>query len=97
MQAIWKGKVLADSSDMVVIEGNHYFPPKDVNMKLLKKNRFHSLCYWKGLASYYDAVDGDSKEKNIGWYYPRATWFSKKIVGKDFSNHVAFWGSVELK
>ena len=26
MKAIWKGEVIADSENTVVVEGNHYFP-----------------------------------------------------------------------
>ncbi|MEE2612726.1 MAG: DUF427 domain-containing protein, partial [Acidobacteriota bacterium] len=26
MQAIWKGEIIADSENTVVVEGNHYFP-----------------------------------------------------------------------
>jgi uncharacterized protein (DUF427 family) len=27
MKAIWRGSVLAESDQTVVVEGNHYFPP----------------------------------------------------------------------
>ena len=27
MKAIWKGTVLAESADTVVVDSNHYFPP----------------------------------------------------------------------
>ena len=30
MQAIWNGKVLAESDATVVVEGNHYFPPESI-------------------------------------------------------------------
>jgi uncharacterized protein (DUF427 family) len=36
MKAVWKGKVLAESSDTVVVEGNHYFPIKDINKKFFQ-------------------------------------------------------------
>ena len=28
MKAVWNGIVLAESNDTVVVEGNHYFPPR---------------------------------------------------------------------
>ena len=31
MKAIWKGKVLAESDETVVVEGNHYFPEDSIN------------------------------------------------------------------
>ena len=27
MKAIWNGRVVAESADTVVVDGNHYFPP----------------------------------------------------------------------
>ena len=30
-KAIWKGAVLAESGDTIVVEGNHYFPPQAIN------------------------------------------------------------------
>lgn len=97
MKALWYGRTLAESDVTILIEGNHYFPPESVNYSYLKKNKRHSLCYWKGLASYYDAEDGKLADKNIAWFYPKPTWPSKKIMGKDFSNYVAFWGNVKIK
>lgn len=96
MKVIWRGNVLAESVDTIKIEGNYYFPPQSVNFDLLKKNKRHSLCYWKGLASYYDVVIDEKSEKSIAWYYANPTWLSKKIMDKDFSNYVAFWGNTKL-
>ncbi len=96
MKVIWRGITIAKSDKTILIEGNHYFPPESVTFEYLKKNKRHSLCYWKGLASYYDAVDADYTEKSVAWFYPKPTWASRKIMGKDFSNYVAFWGNVKL-
>jgi uncharacterized protein (DUF427 family) len=97
MKAVWRGKVIADSDKTILIEGNHYFPPDSIDRKYLKESKFHSLCYWKGLANYYHIDEGGSIEKNAAWYYPKATWLSRKIMRKDFSNYVAYWGDVKIK
>jgi len=34
VQAVWNGVVVAESSDTVVVEGNHYFP-RDSLLRLL--------------------------------------------------------------
>ena len=34
MKAIWKGAVLAESDETIVVEGNHYFPPDSINPHL---------------------------------------------------------------
>src|SRR5690349_11820995 len=50
--ARWNGVVLAESDHCHMVEGNSYFPPDSVDREYLKPSRAHSLCFWKGLASY---------------------------------------------
>jgi uncharacterized protein (DUF427 family) len=33
---VWKGTVIAESPDTVIVEGNHYFPKASVNAALLE-------------------------------------------------------------
>ena len=52
-----------------VIETSHpptyYFPPEDVKMNFLKKNKNSSFCEWKGEASYFDlSLNKENKDKN---------------------------------
>ena len=55
-----KGKVLAESDETIVIEGNHHFPPDSVDREAFIENERHTTCHWKGVASYYDVVaDGE--------------------------------------
>jgi uncharacterized protein (DUF427 family) len=59
MKAIWNGAVIAQSNDTVVVEGNHYFPESAVTHDYLKPSGTHTVCGWKGTASYYTlVVDG---------------------------------------
>ena len=51
MKAVWANKVIAESSNTVVVEGNHYFPVDSVNMEMLRNSTTHSHCPWKGEAS----------------------------------------------
>jgi len=53
-KAVWNGVVLAESDETVMVEGNHYFPPKAVNREYFRDSQAHTTCYWKGVASYYD-------------------------------------------
>lgn len=92
MKAVWNGKVLAESDNTVVVEGNHYFPPEDVKSSYFKKTDTHTKCPWKGEASYYSIeVDGDIN-KDAAWYYPEP--FEK---AKNIKDHVAFWKGVEIQ
>ena len=56
-----------------VIETSHpptyYFPPEDVRMDLLKKNKSSSFCEWKGEANYLDLTINKIKTLNVAWFY----------------------------
>lgn len=90
-QAIWNGAVIAESDDTVVVEGNHYFPLGAVDRRYLVESETHSVCPWKGNASYYTLdVDGKRNE-DAAWYYPSPSPAAKKIAGR-----VAFWRGVKI-
>ncbi|MFY0605514.1 MAG: DUF427 domain-containing protein [Cyclobacteriaceae bacterium] len=92
MKAIWNGQVIAESDNTVVVEGNHYFPATDIKKEYYKESELHSVCPWKGTASYY-SLEVDGKEnKDAAWYYPETSALAKNIKG-----YVAFWKGVEVK
>jgi uncharacterized protein (DUF427 family) len=91
VQAVWNGVVLAESDRTVVVEGNHYFPPEDVRREYLEPSPRHSLCFWKGRASYYDAVVNGERNADAAWYYPSPSPAARKI-----KDHVAFWHGVKV-
>jgi len=91
MKAIWNGKVVAESDDTVVIEGNHYFPVESIKKEHFKESSIHTTCHWKGEASYYSLnVDGN-ENRDAAWYYPDPSDLAKNI-----KDHVAFWKGVEI-
>jgi uncharacterized protein (DUF427 family) len=70
MKAVWNGATLAESETTVVVEGNHYFPPESVNAEFFRESDTHTICPWKGEASYRTIeVDGQSNP-DAAWYYP---------------------------
>jgi uncharacterized protein (DUF427 family) len=90
-KAIWNGKVLAESNETVMVEGNHYFPPDAIIRDYFKDSQTNTVCPWKGTASYYTlAVDGQ-ENPDAAWYYPHPSDAASKI--KDY---VAFWRGVEV-
>ncbi len=92
MKAIWNGTVLAESEQTEVVEGNHYFPPDTIKSEYFQASETHTVCPWKGTASYYTvAVDG-KQNKDAAWYYPQASEKAKNIEG-----FVAFWKGVEVQ
>jgi uncharacterized protein (DUF427 family) len=91
MKAIWNGATLAESDETVVIEGNHYFPADAINKEFFRPSETHTVCGWKGTASYYDVAVGGETNKDAAWFYP-----SPKTEAKEIENHVAFWKGVEV-
>ena len=92
MKAIWKETVLAESDQTVVVEGNHYFPPDTLKTEYFKPSETHTVCPWKGTASYYDIVVNGQVNKDAAWYYPQT-----KEAAKNIENYVAFWKGVKVE
>lgn len=91
-RAIWKDTVLAESDRTVTVEGNHYFPPDAVRREHLRPSTTHTVCGWKGEASYYDVVVGDETNKDAAWFYP-----TPKEAAANIRDHVAFWRGVRVE
>jgi len=91
-KAIWDGVVLAESDHCEVVEGNQYFPPDSVNRSYFKDSATHTVCPWKGTASYYDVVVNGQTNKDAAWYYP-----TPKDAAKQIKDHVAFWRGVTVE
>lgn len=92
VRAIWNGTVVAQSDATVVVEGNHYFPPQSVESGFLRPSTTHTVCGWKGTASYYDLVVCGAVNKDAAWYYPQPKPEASHIGG-----YVAFWRGVEVQ
>jgi uncharacterized protein (DUF427 family) len=92
LRATWNGTVLAESDDTISLEGNDYFPTESLRPEHFRRSRAHSLCPWKGIASYYDIVVDDTVNPQAAWYYPHPIPWARKIKGR-----VAFWGGVRVE
>ncbi|MFN2528145.1 MAG: DUF427 domain-containing protein [Candidatus Baltobacteraceae bacterium] len=91
MKASWNGTVIAESDHTEVVEGNHYFPADSVKREFFKPSDRHTVCPWKGTASYYTLeVDGKTNP-DAAWYYPEP-----KDAAKEIANYVAFWKGVSV-
>lgn len=91
-KAIWNGAVIAESDDGLVVEGNYYFPNDSVDWQYLEPSDSHTLCAWKGVASYYDVVVGGKSNKDAAWYYAEPSQAAGMI-----KDHVAFWRGVKVE
>ena len=91
MKALWNNKVIAESADTVVVEGNHYFPPDSIAIEFFKPSTTTTDCPWKGTASYY-TLDVDGKQNpDAAWYYPDTKPAAGEIKGR-----IAFWKGVQV-
>ena len=91
MKAVWNGAVLAESDNTRVVEGNQYFPPDSIKGEYFQPSETHTVCGWKGTASYYDVVVDGEINGDAAWYYPEP-----KPEAKEITDYVAFWKGVEV-
>lgn len=91
-RAIWNGEIVAESDDTIVVEGNHYFPRESIKPEFFKDSSDHTVCHWKGTASYFDVEVAGETASAAAWYYPDPSHRAGQI--KDY---VAFWRGVRVQ
>ncbi len=91
MRATWNGAVIAESDDTIVVEGNHYFPTSSVRADLLEDSDTHTVCGWKGTASYRTIVVDGERNVDAAWFYPDPLEAAANITGR-----FAFWRGVTV-
>jgi uncharacterized protein (DUF427 family) len=92
VRATWNGAVLAESDDTVVVEGNHYFPRGALHREFFAASDHHSVCPWKGQASYYDIVVDGKVNRAAAWFYP-----GPRPAAAAIRDRVAFWHGVGVE
>ena len=92
-KATWHGAVIAEAADddVEIVEGNTYFPIGAVHREFLQASDTHTICPWKGTASYYHVVVAGEVNKDAAWYYPEPKDAARQIAG-----YVAFWKGVQV-
>lgn len=91
-RATWKGTVIAESDTYEMVEGNVYFPADAIKREHVRDSATHTVCPWKGTASYYDVVVDDQTNADAAWYYP-----DPKDAAANIRGHVAFWKGVDVE
>lgn len=71
MKAIWRDTVIADSEDVVEVDGIPYFPLADVAVEFLEATDSRSEAPGKGAAAYFSIVVGDEVNPDAVWTYPK--------------------------
>jgi len=57
----------------------------------ISSHRKHTVCPWKGTASYYDVEVNGKANKDAAWFYP-----DTKSAADNIKGYVAFWRGVEV-
>ena len=91
-KAIWEGKVIAESDDYHLIEGNVYFPRETIKSEYFTESDTKTHCGWKGEASYFNINVNGKVNKDAAWFYSEPFEAASKI--KDY---VAFWKGVKVE
>ena len=93
-KATWNGAVIAEAaSDAVeIVENNVYFPAESVRRDYLQPSDTHTVCGWKGTASYYHVAVNGQVNRDAAWYYPEPKDAARNITGR-----VAFWKGVQVE
>ncbi len=90
-RATWNGVVVAESDDIVVVEGNAYFPEGSLRKEFVRPSQTHTSCAWKGTASYFDLIVNGKVNEDAVWFYATPSSEAAQIQGR-----VAFWKGVAV-
>ena len=91
MKATWNSAVLAESDQTIEVEGNQYFPRNAINKEYFQESDTHTICGWKGTASYYNIMVDGEMNKDAAWYYPET-----KPDANEIRDYIAFWRGVKV-
>ncbi|MBF2035329.1 MAG: DUF427 domain-containing protein [Leptolyngbyaceae cyanobacterium T60_A2020_046] len=91
-KAIWNGVVVAESDRCEVVEGNQYFPPDAIHAEYFQPSDTHTVCPWKGTASYYTLSVEGKTNPDAAWYYP-----DPKPAANNIKGYIAFWRGVKVE
>ena len=91
-RAIWNGAVVAESDDVIVVDGFAYFPRDSVALSVLVPSAHTSVCSWKGEANYFTLTIDGNENRDAAWWYPEPSNAAATVAGR-----IAFWRGVEIE
>ena len=91
-KAIWNGKVIADSDDIVMVEGNAYFPKASLDPGCFRESKEkRTYCHWKGFSDYLDIIVSGEVNEGAAWCYA-APYDASAVI----HDRVAFWRGIDV-
>ncbi|MBA3670618.1 MAG: DUF427 domain-containing protein [Gemmatimonadaceae bacterium] len=91
-RATWNGAVIAESDDVVVVDGYSYFPRDALRPAVLAPSDHTSTCPWKGQASYHTVVVDGQRNPDAAWEYR-----DPKSAAAAVRDRIAFWRGVRVE
>ena len=91
-RATWNGATVAETDDVVELEGNLYFPRSSIDHSLLEHSETTTWCPWKGTASYFTLVVDGERNPDAVWTYENPSRAARQITDR-----VAFWRGVTVE
>lgn len=91
MKAIWNNTVIAESDDIIVVDGYHYFPLATLAMAYFRPASQTTVCGWKGTANYYDVVVNGETNPGAAWFYAEPKDAAAAVRGR-----VGFWRGIKV-
>jgi uncharacterized protein (DUF427 family) len=92
MKATWNGAVIAESDDIVLVEGEHYFPESSLDRRYVTFSNHRTTCAWKGQEHHYSLLVDGEMNTDAAWYYPDPKPEAEMVRGR-----VAFRRSVKIE
>ena len=92
MKAVWRGVVIAESDDTVLLEGEHYFPEGSLKREYVTFSNHRTSDPWKGQARYLSLLVNGELNPDAVCYYPEPSEAATQIKGR-----VVFGKSVRIE
>jgi uncharacterized protein (DUF427 family) len=92
VKATIHGKTVAQAADedVMLIDGDVYFPPDSVIHSALQESSTARSSSWKGDIQYYDVRIDDLDVRDGAWCHPAPPDTAVALVGRDFGGYLAF-------
>ncbi len=92
-RSAWLGEhLIARSDDVVLVEGNAYFPASDVSPGALTPTSTRTVCPWKGIARYHTVTVDGTESRDAAWSYPHPLPLARRVKGR-----IAFGDALEIR
>ncbi len=63
------------------LPNRYYLPARDVRTELLAPSATHTVCPYKGQASYRTLLAGETRVADVAWHYPQPLEDARRIAG----------------